>query len=201
MSATSGRARTRGLLESVHIAGLAAWFGAAGMSGVFAAVTFPMMKRLDPKLPGYAGFEGEHWSLAAGQLANRVFVIADSAQFVGAMAAGVTFAVLVARRHVAADRLSTWVRGLSLSVGIACVAGLLIVVQPGMQSSFRAYWSAAEQGLTQEALRARGAADALHPWASRLIMGGTVCALTGLLAAGWGLGRSASIADDAGARA
>lgn len=191
------RSWNRAALESLHTAGLAAWLGAAAMSGVFAAVTFPQMKALNPRLPAYEAFEGDHWSLAAGQLANRVFMIADGVQFVGAFAAGVTFAILIARRHVHPHRVSTWARGMGVGVGLACVAGLLIIVQPGMQASFKAYWAAAAEGRTAEALRARGAAEALHPWASRLIGGSAICSLTALLAAGWSLGRSASRADDA----
>lgn len=187
------RTTSRALLESTHVAALAIWLGAAGMSGLFAATVFPKMKELDPKLPAYSAYEGDHWSLAAGQLANQVFIRADVAQFLGALAAGITLAILIARRHITPRWKSTWVRGVALGFGMACVAGLIIFVQPAMQASFKAYWAAAEAGNTQAALNARAAADQLHPWAARLIAGGTFCSLIALLAAGWGLGRAAAL--------
>ena len=50
-------------------------FGVLAMTAVVAAVVFPKMRELDPTLPGYPAYDGAHWSLAAGIVAERVFDI------------------------------------------------------------------------------------------------------------------------------
>src|SRR5690242_5451454 len=63
------------VLESLHCAALAFWLSAIVLSAGAAAILFPLMHTLDPRLPEYATYTGPHWSLAAGAVANRIFAI------------------------------------------------------------------------------------------------------------------------------
>src|SRR5689334_8572235 len=68
----SGMTRGRRIVESVHIAVLGVWAGALVLAGAAAAIVFPVMKSLDPKLPGFSKYDGPHWMLAGGQVGQRV---------------------------------------------------------------------------------------------------------------------------------
>jgi hypothetical protein len=177
----------RAFLETVNLVALALWLGAIVFSGVVAARVFVVMRELDPRLNAYADYTGEHWKLAGGKVANGVFAITDIAQFLCALIAGLCFAALVATRIVSPRRLSTWLRGLGLSVGMACVMGLLLVVSPRLHAALAGYWAAAREGKNDEALRLQALAGQIHPTATMLMGVGAFAVLVALVAAAWTL--------------
>ena len=74
---------------------LSVWLGAVAMSGVVAAIVFPLMRELEPTLGAYPNYEGDHALLAAGRVASKVFFAVDTIQFVCASLALATVVVLV----------------------------------------------------------------------------------------------------------
>ncbi len=160
--------------ETVHLTALGVWAGALFGAGVAAAVAFPTMKGLDPTLGAYPDYTGEHWVLAAGRVAARVFLIADITQFVCAFLAVGGF-VLAA---VAGDRVRSWLkffRAGALGVAFLLVSYHLLIQGPRMDRDLRAYWDAAASGDNATARVHQDAFAARHGGASR-IMGATFVA-------------------------
>ena len=65
------------------------------MSGVVAAIVFPLMRKLEPTLASYPDYEGDHAMLAGGRLASSVFLAVDMIQFVCASLALATLATMI----------------------------------------------------------------------------------------------------------
>jgi hypothetical protein len=132
------------------------------------------MKSLEPTLAAYPDYTGEHWMLAAGRVAARVFLITDTAQFVCALLAVGGFVLAT----VAGPRTRSWLsffRAAALGVAFLLVAWHLLVQAPRMDRDLRAYWDAAGAGDDATALVHQEAFAAQHDGASR-VMGGTFAA-------------------------
>jgi len=153
--------------ETVHLLSLAVWLGGVVMSGVVAAVIFPLMRTLDPTLGAYPGYTGDHSNLAAGRIAARVFLIADAAQFVCATLALVAMTVLIVRGAITNRRWGHGVRVVSLSVAITTLSYHLMILGPRMDTNLHSYWAAAAAGNNEAAETARLAFSDDHPKASR----------------------------------
>lgn len=156
--------------------------GALAMTGVVAAVAFPTMRALDPSLPGYAGYGGAHWSLAAGVLAERVFHIGFAVAGVCLLVCVGAVGVMLARRE--GGRMPIVRAGLllvTLGVFLAHVAWL----QPRMDEAAAEYRAAAAAGEGERAIAAKARFDGMHPNASRLVMGATASALALFAASAW----------------
>ncbi len=186
----------RSFLESVHVLCLALWLGAVVMSGLVAARVFSIMKDLDPRLASHEAYAGAHWRLAGGKIANGVFAVTDVVQFICAFLAGLAFAGLVLTRGVSPRRISTWLRGIGLSVAMASLMGLLLIVTPQLNRALNAYWSAARAGNNDEAARFQALAGEIHPTASTLMGVTAVALLVSLLSATWSLGRGSGAGDE-----
>lgn len=178
----------RAFLESVHVLCLALWLGAVVMSGLVAARVFSIMKDLDPRLASHEAYTGAHWRLAGGKIANGVFAVTDVVQFICAFLAGLAFAGLVLTRGVSPRRVSTWLRGIGLSVAMASLMGLLLIVTPQLNRALSAYWSAAKAGNNEDAARFQSLAGEIHPTASTLMGVTAVALLMSLVSATWSLG-------------
>ena len=50
--------------EGLHLAALGAWLGAIVVSGAAAAIIFPTMRSLDPRMPEFGSYQGPHWMIA-----------------------------------------------------------------------------------------------------------------------------------------
>ena len=194
---TAPRAR----LEALHAAALALWLGARACAGATAAIIFPAMRELNPSLPAYGAYTGEHWKLAAGFAQARVFAVTDIVQFVAGMVAVGSLLALVIRCRAAIwpqdgdtgasagaatraglSRALTAVRAVALVVAIACFGYYLVGLTPGMTSDLRAYWSAAMAGDNERALALRAAFEARHPTASALLQATLGAVLVALVA-------------------
>lgn len=167
----------------VHVVSLAIWLGGVVASGLAAAIIFPTMKSLDPRLPGYSAYAGDHWMLAAGKVAARIFHAIDIAQLVCAALAVLTAGLLLGSRTVRPRPLApmAWLLGLAGSLGVLGAA--LLWLRPRMDLNLAAYWQHAGAGQTDLAEAARQAFSADHPMASNLMAATALFVLLTLAAA------------------
>lgn len=183
------------MCETVHVVSLALWLAATFGSALAAAIAFPTMKALRPTLAGYASPE-EHYLIAAGSVAQRVFFAADVVHFSAALVALASLGASVLIFGTPARRTATVIRTLSLSVAVAALASLLLIVTPKVVSSAGAHWAALKSGDVAAAAMHKASMDEVHPIASRLMGVMGVSVLISLSAAAWSLARK----DDAGER-
>lgn len=189
----------RALAWTVHLVSLGVWLGAVLMAGVVAGILFPTMKSLDPALPAYAAYTGEHWLIAAGHVGRQMFLVADFVQLGCALLSVGSFASLVLWLGVPMRDPATLVRAFSLSTALACVAGQIFVLAPDMNGALARYWSAAAAGDMQAAAAHRDAFTTMHPTSTLLMSLTFVSVLLSMLVGAWWLGgRSGAVgADDA----
>ena len=171
-------------------------FGVLGMTAVVAAITFPRMKSMDPTLPGYGQYDGPHWSLAAGWIAEGVFDI-------GFVVAGIAIALciiavggLVALRRVSGVPI--------VRLGLVVVLTALFCTHVGwlqrrMDQAAEEYRSAAASGDNETAAEAKAQFDQLHPTAADLIGAATFAGLALFAVAAWQAGAPRRGLSDPGA--
>lgn len=175
----------KALCETVHLGALGIWAGFLGATGAMAAGAFPIMKRLDPILPGYAKYPQDHWKIAAGSVVQRGFLVLDLVQFVCAVLSVGTLGCLLAFFGLPKRRPATIVRAFAMGLALAGAAGSIIIVSPQLNTAIRLKWAAMAAG-DAAAVAAHGAAvDQLHPIASKLLGGTLVCVLAALFAGLW----------------
>lgn len=167
------------VFETLHVLSLAIWLAAVVGAGLAAAVVFPVMKQLDPRLPEFAASPADHWLIAGGHVGRMVFGIADRVQPVCVVAAVVTLAAITRLRGVSRPWLAVRWTLVSAAGGLAITAGLWL--SPRMDEKLLAYWDAARAGNLTEAASNKAAFDADHPKASRVL---TMTAGAVLLAVG-----------------
>ncbi len=163
----------KAICETVHLAALGLWLGVLSSAAAFAAAVFPIMRELEPRLSGYAAYQGEHWRIAGGTVAQRIFLITDVVQFACAVLSVCTLGCLIALFGLPRTRPATIIRACSLGIALACAAGTIIIVAPQLNAALRGFWAAARAGDSAAVTLHRSAVDSLHPIASRL-MGGTI---------------------------
>ncbi len=174
--------------QMAHLVSLGLWLGTVVMSSAAAAVIFPTLKRLDARLPAYEAYDGPHWLLAAGEVAERVFLIGDLVQFPCAIVAVVTLGLLIGVFRVRGPRVSLALRVLGLTVAAAALAAQLLIVSQAMNRAVTLYRAAALAGETETALRHQAAFNDLHPIARILMATVMVSVLVALAAGAWGAG-------------
>ncbi|MEZ6235253.1 MAG: hypothetical protein R3B68_13775 [Phycisphaerales bacterium] len=170
------------VFEIVHVVALAMWLGGVVMAGLAAAIIFPTVRSLEPRLATYPDYTGDHWMLAAGKVAARIFHATDIAQGVCGVLAVVSAAVLGLSGTIAYRRPAglVWLGGLIASVGV--LAASLLWLRPRMDANLHAYWDAALAGNNPVAETARRAFSADHPLASNLMAATAACVLATLIA-------------------
>ena len=170
------------LFEVVHVVALALWLGGVVMAGLAAAIIFPTMRSLEPRLATYPEYTGDHWMLAAGKVAARIFHATDIAQGVCAVLAALSAAAVGLTGAISSRRPAglAWLGGLGASVGV--LAASLLWLRPRMDANLHAYWDAALAGNNPVAEAARQAFSADHPLASNLMAATAVCVLATLIA-------------------
>lgn len=176
------------LSHTAHIVALSVWLGAIVMAGVVAAIVFPTMRGLDPRLPEFGSYDGAHWRIAAGQVAAKVFFAADAIQYV---CAGVVVAALVGLWLT--HRAGAGAGGVGGRTVFALVAlGLLgyhaLVLTPRMRPNMTGYWAAAKAGDNATAERLHGAFDRDHPTATRVLVATAMTLLASLGVSAWSAG-------------
>ncbi len=156
----------RKLADTLHTAALGVWLGVVLMAGAAAAVIFPTVKALNPSLPAFAAYTGDHWMIAAGRVADRTFAVSDAAQFVCALLAGLG---LVLGRPIGDASWRTARSALRitfLSGALTALAYQLFVLAPRMNANLQAHWAAAAVGDDARAQTLREVFTADHPTAS-----------------------------------
>lgn len=175
--------------ETVHLTALGVWSGALFGAGVAAAVAFPTMRGLEPTLAAYPDYTGEHWMLAAGRVAARVFLVTDGVQFVCALLAIGGFALAVAT----GPKIRSWLRFLratALGIAFLLVSFHLLIQGPRMDRDLRAYWDAAAAGDNATAATHQQAFSDQHPTASRIMTGTFVATLATMALGVWSVSGS-----------
>jgi hypothetical protein len=178
--------RRLAILKVVHAAMLGLWLGALVMAGAAAAIIFPMVRDLDPSLPHYADYAGDHWRILAGQVANRLFRIGDWVQLVCALSAAATLAWAcgIAPRPSQRAIMARWCG--------ACVLAMLLVftfavLRPRMSANAEAYWDAARRGDDRAAQAYQSAFNADHPVASRTLALSAAALIAQIAVTAWSL--------------
>lgn len=159
------------------------------MAGLTAAVSFPTLRDLEPQLEPYAGYEGDHWPIAAGAVANNVFLIADAVQLILAMITAATLGYLAFRGDLG-GRFIGIVRLLALGVALLAFGFQLFYLRPKMDVDLAMYWDAAKQADTERAESHRQAYNDRHPTVSNLMGATALASLTLSLAGAWAATRT-----------
>lgn len=175
--------------EALHVLALAAWLGTVGMTGVVAAVIFPQMHILDPTLGGYPKYTGDHWLLAAGQIAAKIFAIGDKVQLVCAGTAGLTLVAALFARRFTPVSISGVLRLIGLLVAFGALTYQTGSVGPEMRRNLDAYWMAAQDGRNDDAAFSQALFQESHPKASRTLSIAAGGVLVALLTGAWSLSK------------
>ena len=156
------------LAELLHVLALSIWLGAVAMSGVVAAIVFPLMRELDPTLGAYPDYDGDHALLGAGRIASTVFFTVDSIQFACGFVALATLAVLVVLGY-SLNTLGRVFRLIVLCMTLALLSYHLFFFMPGLQETLAGYWHFAGEGDTVQADAFKDRFLESHDAASRII--------------------------------
>lgn len=179
----------RTLTDVVGVSALGIWVGVVGMTSATAGVAFPVVKRLDPHVPSFDAYTGEHWLLVAGRVMYNVFFVADVAQ---AACAVLAVLALLGRAAVgSATPAPVWpgrVRLVGLVGAIALLAADLAWLKPTMNTALLAYWEAARVGDNLTANAQREAFRSMHPTATAVLLGITAMVLVALVGWVWRIG-------------
>ncbi len=155
--------------ESVHALAMGVWLGSLVMAGAVAAQVFPLIRDLNPSMPGHEGFEGEHWLIVAGHVGQMTFNTTDLIQFVCALVAVLSLVASLGVFALPMRRISVLARACALGAALILVAYELFVLGPAMEQDLVQYWEAARAGDNALAQSAREAFMARHPEASRVL--------------------------------
>jgi hypothetical protein len=177
--------RWRAPSETIHLIALALWLGTLVMTGAAAAVIFPVMKSLNPALPGYAAYSGEHWRIAGGQIASRLFFICDTIQFGAGIIAAVTLGVLLFVARVPALRPAMILRMVALIAALGILGYQFFFFFPTFNSNMTQYWAAAQRGDNTAAATFKAAFDRAHPTVTILLASSTISVFLALTAGAW----------------
>jgi hypothetical protein len=175
----------RALSETIHLTALGLWLGSLVMTGAAAAIIFPTVKALRPSLPEFSGYTGDHWRIAGGQIASRVFLVCDVVQFICAILAGVSVCVLLIVARVSVRRPAVLARLATLGIAIAVLGGQLFFLAPRMNGHMLSFWAAAQRGDNAAAAVSQAAFDKLHPVATNLLGVATLAVLVAMVLGAW----------------
>ncbi len=174
------------IAQIIHLVALSIWLGSVAMSGVVAAIVFPLMRTLEPTLASYPDYQGDHSLLAGGLIASKVFFAVDFVQFVCAALALLTMSIMI----VAGYPINTIARLLRLMVLCATLALLsyhLFLFMPKLTMTLQGYWDFAAAGDTAQADQFKDRFLESHSSASRILATLTIAVLINLILAGWTL--------------
>jgi len=171
----------RGRLEAVQVAAWSAWSAALLSTGATAYFIFTLLKRLDVRLPAFEAYGGEHWRLAGGYVAERLFLAADTIGLLAVAVGGGAFALGCWRGRPAVGSWVAAVRALLVLGMVGVMTYRFAALEPAMASELASYRQAAREGDTQAALASREAYDRQHATASTAF--GVTFVLTSLAAA------------------
>lgn len=169
----------RRVLNTIHTACLAAASGVIIATGVAAAVAFPTMRDLNPRLADLATID-DHWMIAAGSVMAQVFLV--TAVIVGG-AIGVALIAFTMQLLLASRRAfgATVVRFVAIAALVAVFTHYAAILLPDMNRTFDAFVAAGRANDIEQAAKLRREFDELHPLASRELGAIAVLALAAAL--------------------
>jgi len=171
------------IAQIVHLLALSVWLGAVGMSGVVAAIVFPLMRELEPTLGAYPNYEGDHALLAAGRVASKVFFAVDTIQFVCGTIALATIVLLVVCGY-SLNTLARVLRVIVLCMTLAVLSYHLLLFMPGLMQMLQGYWDNAAMGNTDVADRFKDEFLAQHSKASNILGALALMVMVNIVVAG-----------------
>lgn len=174
------------IAQILHLVALSVWLGSVAMSGVVAAIVFPLMRKLDPVLASYPEYEGDHAMLAGGRIASSVFLAVDTIQFICATIALCTLAVTIVSGY-SINTIARLLRIMVLCATLALLSYHMFLFMPQQMLSLRGYWDFAAAGDTAQADMFKDRFLDSHGAASRLLGTLTIAVLVNLVLAGWTL--------------
>ncbi len=172
--------------QVAHVLALSAWMGAVAMSGVVAAIVFPLMRKLEPTLGAYPDYRGDHALLAGGRVASSVFFTVDMIQFVCACLALGTLVLLVTMGY-SLNTLGRVFRVIFLCMTLALLSYHIFFFMPGLQETLAGYWHFAKQGDTARADAFKDRFLESHAMASRVLGALTLMVLVNIVLSVWTL--------------
>lgn len=176
----------------VHLVAVSVWFGALLAAGLSAALIFTQMKAFNIVLPEYANYKGDHGMIAAGKVANHIFLIVDYVQLACALIAFLTLGILLMGANLdplkrkpplAAARIAF------LTIACGLLSYELFILAPRMAINLKDYWTAAMAGQQQVADAAKAAFDVDHPTASNVLSTTAACVFLLLVTSAIGISR------------
>jgi hypothetical protein len=191
--------RWRPFLEAIHLTAAGVCTGAILMAGVTAAILFPAVKKMDPQLPAYSAYTGEHWRIVGGHIGEPMFLAVDLVQFVCLLLTFGTLTAIAFSRDESTRRISFAVRSLALLVAFVTFCWRFFVVTPPLNETLQAYWKAAQAGNNDQAGVYQAAFDAGHGTSSTLMQITLAAMLVATFAGIWNAVAGASAARAAAA--
>ena len=179
----------RRVCESVHMAALGLWLGSLISTAASAAMLFPTIHRLEPSLPGYAGYTGPHWLIAGGHIVSRMFLALDVAQFASLLVAGVMLVASLLWFGLSVRRTSTFVRVALLLALVGVMSYRLGFLEPELAQTLKSYWAAAAAADNEAALRLKETYVKSHPVQSRMLVITAALVLASLVAGAWSIAK------------
>lgn len=167
-------------LEAIQVAAWATWSGALLVTGLTAYFVFTLLKRLDPTLPDFSAYAGEHWRLLGGYVAERLFIGADVVGFLAICIGGGAFALACWRGHPHPRSWTAAIRALLVMAMVGIMTYRFAALDPAMQSDLAAYRQAAALGDTQNAIELQQAYDVHHQTASNVMVASLLLSLGAL---------------------
>ncbi len=134
------------VVNSIYWTLLSAWFGCMAMTGIVAMIAFPTLRDLNPTLPGFAGYAGEHWSIAAGHVMRKVFLVNDAVQLVALVGCSLIMGLQVTVMGQRRERGANALRGICLFALMCSTAYYLLALSTRMDANLQEYWTRAAAG-------------------------------------------------------
>ena len=167
-------------LEAIQVAAWATWSGALLVTGLTAYFVFTLLKGLDPSLPEFAAYDGEHWRLLGGYVAERLFIGADVVGFLAICLGGGAFALACWKGHPHPRSWIAALRALLLVAMMGIMTFRFAALDPAMQVDLAAYRQAAALGDTENALAMQAEYDTHHKTASNVMVASLLISLGAL---------------------
>ncbi len=174
------------IAQITHLVALSIWLGSVAMSGVVAAIVFPLMRTLEPTLATYPNYQGDHAMLTGGLIASKVFFTVDFIQFICASLALASFAtMIVTGYHI--NTIARLLRIMVLCATLALLSYHLFIFMPQLTLTLNGYWDFAAAGDTAQADQFKERFLDSHSAASRILGTLTIAVLINLILTGWTL--------------
>jgi hypothetical protein len=143
---------------TLHVACLACLLASVLLSGLFAAVVFPVIKSLEPSLPKVHILQQDHWKMIAGYPAAIIFYVTSAVQLV-LMLGALPPAWILARSF--RTRAARWPVITTVLASCLWLVTQLTVIIP-MAGALRDYRAAAGVNNLEAALSAQATFERYH---------------------------------------